>query len=390
MSLTSVFENLVDSCSLEARSSLQRVENYDVNAQSEIKNDNFDFHHNSQAGDLNAERLQYKKNCFVYVFGYEQRPVIFPDQDIFREDSSAIRKPQVINECPSELSLGPSLRSVSLALTNTLAQWNGARESSSLSNERESAVGTGLASSSSCSYGVLSDTRDKQGYHSQQNILDYSSSTLSDGITDESVRRCIQPPSVAVPTQSLICNEMLDRAPVSSVGVCNAGSITENQDWMIEGHKPVMQISPRRHLRSDLPMFSTQAEISELFKRCKRPKKLLQSSMKRLNVEELMNDIPMLKTRVAGIYFQGKRLENVGKKSDRRGNSTQPSRFCHICLRRAERVPLMACGRLRSGLCRKVVCEKCFIEFGYDWDVAASPNSNWLCPHCRKTYVVIV
>jgi hypothetical protein len=64
--------------------------------------------------------------------------------------------------------------------------------------------------------------------------------------------------------------------------------------------------------------------------------------------------------------------------------TVQPSRFCHICLRRAGRVTLLACGNTVEGSCRKVVCEKCFETFGWDWRAALEPNSMWTCTHCRQ------
>lgn len=67
--------------------------------------------------------------------------------------------------------------------------------------------------------------------------------------------------------------------------------------------------------------------------------------------------------------------------------AVQPSRFCHICLRRAGRVTLLACGNALEGSCRKVVCEKCFESFGWDWAAALKPNSMWTCTHCRQAYV---
>lgn len=63
--------------------------------------------------------------------------------------------------------------------------------------------------------------------------------------------------------------------------------------------------------------------------------------------------------------------------------SVQPSRFCHICLRRAGRVALLACSNAKEGTCRKVICEKCFNCFGWSWDEASNPESNWTCTHCR-------
>lgn len=90
-------------------------------------------------------------------------------------------------------------------------------------------------------------------------------------------------------------------------------------------------------------------------------------------------------SRRPGIYFEGALLcDGTESGNENRGGTNQPSRFCHICLRRAERMPLMACARLRSGLCRKVVCERCFNDFGYNWGAAAAPDSGWTCTHCRK------
>lgn len=68
-----------------------------------------------------------------------------------------------------------------------------------------------------------------------------------------------------------------------------------------------------------------------------------------------------------------------------KGRST-PSRFCHICSRTAKKVALLACGNLASGACRKVVCEKCFAEYGWDWNRAAAlaARGAWQCTHCRR------
>lgn len=64
-------------------------------------------------------------------------------------------------------------------------------------------------------------------------------------------------------------------------------------------------------------------------------------------------------------------------------NRGTPSRFCHICSRTAKKVGLVACANLASGACRKVVCEKCFAEYKWDWELATHPASRWECPHCR-------
>lgn len=82
-----------------------------------------------------------------------------------------------------------------------------------------------------------------------------------------------------------------------------------------------------------------------------------------------------------GIYCNGLLL---GSKPSMQRTGSKPSRFCHICLRRAERVALLACSRIRKGGCRKVICERCFVEFGWGWDGAAQPGSEWTCTHCRQ------
>lgn len=64
---------------------------------------------------------------------------------------------------------------------------------------------------------------------------------------------------------------------------------------------------------------------------------------------------------------------------------TQASRFCHICLRRAEKVKMVVCSSLLRGACRKVVCKICFGQFGLDWEGATRENGRWECTHCRQT-----
>ncbi len=59
-----------------------------------------------------------------------------------------------------------------------------------------------------------------------------------------------------------------------------------------------------------------------------------------------------------------------------------PSSHCHVCARTAKAVRFAICSRLQAGLCRKVICDKCFARFGWDWDAALS-DPDWVCPHCR-------
>lgn len=63
-----------------------------------------------------------------------------------------------------------------------------------------------------------------------------------------------------------------------------------------------------------------------------------------------------------------------------------PSAHCHCCARSttARSVPFVTCSRLSDGLCRKVICVKCFARFSWDWN-AASENPSWTCTHCRNS-----
>lgn len=97
---------------------------------------------------------------------------------------------------------------------------------------------------------------------------------------------------------------------------------------------------------------------------------------------------------VGGIYINGMltdpRQTSESPLSERHGRKEKlkkPSRFCHICLRRAERVAAAACARLATAHCRKVICRRCFEEQGWDWSSATKRNSGWTCSHCQNMYV---
>lgn len=59
------------------------------------------------------------------------------------------------------------------------------------------------------------------------------------------------------------------------------------------------------------------------------------------------------------------------------------SRFCHICSRMPRRGQGSAvCKRISEGLCRKIVCEQCIREQGWDYESIKNDKNGWLCPHC--------
>lgn len=82
-----------------------------------------------------------------------------------------------------------------------------------------------------------------------------------------------------------------------------------------------------------------------------------------------------------GIFLQGELQKDINKNSDAR---KVPSRFCHICLRRCDKVTMVVCYHITTGNCRKVTCKKCFEEQQWNWDSATGEKSKWVCSHCRK------
>jgi hypothetical protein len=61
-----------------------------------------------------------------------------------------------------------------------------------------------------------------------------------------------------------------------------------------------------------------------------------------------------------------------------------PSAHCHCCARTSRSALFMVCSRLREGLCRKVICNKCFLKNGWNWQ-EATQDKNWTCTHCRDS-----
>jgi len=61
-----------------------------------------------------------------------------------------------------------------------------------------------------------------------------------------------------------------------------------------------------------------------------------------------------------------------------------PSGFCHVCARHPPAVRLLPCANFAKHTCRKVVCDKCFSAFGWDFEEALANHENWECTHCRQ------
>jgi hypothetical protein len=79
-------------------------------------------------------------------------------------------------------------------------------------------------------------------------------------------------------------------------------------------------------------------------------------------------------------------LKLLPKKVRKKAKFDSPvaSRFCHVCSRTPKNVRLAVCANIRDGVCRKVVCERCFDEYAYGvFDDAYVYGSDWTCPHCQ-------
>eukprot|EP00184_Porphyridium_aerugineum_P002260 CAMPEP_0184697902 /NCGR_PEP_ID=MMETSP0313-20130426/4691_1 /TAXON_ID=2792 /ORGANISM="Porphyridium aerugineum, Strain SAG 1380-2" /LENGTH=562 /DNA_ID=CAMNT_0027156749 /DNA_START=200 /DNA_END=1888 /DNA_ORIENTATION=+ len=79
-----------------------------------------------------------------------------------------------------------------------------------------------------------------------------------------------------------------------------------------------------------------------------------------------------------------KELEQfAGKPKIRRYSNATASRFCHVCARSLETVRAISCFNTVFGVCRKIICEKCFEMYGWDWEAASKPGARWSCVHCK-------
>jgi hypothetical protein len=62
--------------------------------------------------------------------------------------------------------------------------------------------------------------------------------------------------------------------------------------------------------------------------------------------------------------------------------------FIYVCCafsgsRTTRKVNNICCNNFKKGTCRKVICEKCFNDYGWDWARFTERPSEWICTHCR-------
>lgn len=89
-----------------------------------------------------------------------------------------------------------------------------------------------------------------------------------------------------------------------------------------------------------------------------------------------------------GVKFELQVVQDIKKRISkprraRKSATPQPSRFCHICAR-TQKSRKMFCANLNTEKkCRKAVCEPCFVELRWDFEIAVEGKEKWHCPHCR-------
>jgi len=78
---------------------------------------------------------------------------------------------------------------------------------------------------------------------------------------------------------------------------------------------------------------------------------------------------------------QGEDVDGASAPKFRRYSKALPSRFCHVCARHVDNGTMMSCHNIAYGVCRKVVCSRCFDENGWDWESAK--KGKFVCCHCK-------
>lgn len=78
------------------------------------------------------------------------------------------------------------------------------------------------------------------------------------------------------------------------------------------------------------------------------------------------------------------RRKRTKAKGVKRYLNAKSSNYCHVCCRARGRGDHMICSNVSHGTCRKVICSKCFSNFGWDWHTARSDPESWVCPHCEN------
>ena len=78
----------------------------------------------------------------------------------------------------------------------------------------------------------------------------------------------------------------------------------------------------------------------------------------------------------------------IPKKTRKKAKFENPvaSRFCHVCSRTPPKhVRHAVCMNISDGVCRKVICERCFADNKFGNFDLAYDLKDWLCPHCSGT-----
>lgn len=152
---------------------------------------------------------------------------------------------------------------------------------------------------------------------------------------------------------------------------------------------PIIHLAPNRQdiqsssLEISLLQAKSMQKTSKLKKPSKREAARVMSAVRKQKDEEFERLKKENKLSTTDIN----RLKPKKSRRAAKFDHPSPSRFCHVCSRTPKNVRLAVCSNIREGVCRKVVCEKCFIAYNLG-DFEAANNlavTNWRCTHCTHT-----
>ncbi len=165
---------------------------------------------------------------------------------------------------------------------------------------------------------------------------------------------------------------------------------------------PLLLPSPKPEPRTGLGCYEAGAEIEPIEVTSRRALRRRETPIVQLATYRMGTNAPpvmfapgLAPRRLDGLNINGGNVtsgnmgaatarQSVGIRKPRRTKTRNqtPSKFCHICLRRGERIRVIACTNVGRGTCRKVVCEKCFRDYKWEWKSAVLDPA-WTCCHCR-------
>lgn len=153
------------------------------------------------------------------------------------------------------------------------------------------------------------------------------------------------------------------RVSVPSIEACHQGSSS-----LLSG---IVDLIPGEHGSCCTPTAGTNSCLE------------LPTNLSPCAVRDLAVSSPLSTTSFPALTSSLSKTRKVTRKQKTYPKPVAPSRFCHICSRMPRRGQGHAvCRRMADGLCRKIVCEQCVRDLGWNFEEISVSPSTWLCPHC--------